>query len=305
MPRAVKTLLFSACVLCVRRAGGGATLHPGIGRQPFLGLRHRRRRAAGWRCSTSVSSASGSIISSSTRASRARPPPAARARLPRALEQHKPAVVVIELGGNDGLRGLPVAEMKRNLAAMIQQSAGRPARACCWSACGSLPTTARTTRRTSMPCSTSWRSSTSTALVPFLMEDFADKPDFFLPDRIHPDRGGAAADARAGLEGAAAAAQVTVSFAGPARQPADHLRFGESALLELLEHSPRTACGAHATSSPPLVCGSLISLRFQSSAPLSSTSCAVTFPVPVGGAGGDALLRPVEGLGDDGQIAER
>ena len=44
------------------------------------------------------------------------------ARLPRALEQHKPAVVVLELGGNDGLRGLPVAEMKRNLSAMIEQS---------------------------------------------------------------------------------------------------------------------------------------------------------------------------------------
>jgi acyl-CoA thioesterase I len=41
------------------------------------------------------------------------------ARLPRALEQHKPAVLILELGANDGLRGLPVAAMEKNLSAMI------------------------------------------------------------------------------------------------------------------------------------------------------------------------------------------
>ena len=44
-----------------------------------------------------------------------------RARLPRALEQHRPDVVVLELGGNDGLRGLPVATAEANLADMIRQ----------------------------------------------------------------------------------------------------------------------------------------------------------------------------------------
>ena len=42
-----------------------------------------------------------------------------RVRLPKALAQHRPALVVIELGGNDGLRGLPLTEMKKNLAAMV------------------------------------------------------------------------------------------------------------------------------------------------------------------------------------------
>ena len=42
-----------------------------------------------------------------------------RARLPRALEQHRPAVVIIELGGNDGLRGLPLSQPRENLAAMV------------------------------------------------------------------------------------------------------------------------------------------------------------------------------------------
>ena len=45
-----------------------------------------------------------------------------RARLPRALEQHHPAVVLLELGANDGLRGLPLSEARANLKAMIAAS---------------------------------------------------------------------------------------------------------------------------------------------------------------------------------------
>lgn len=40
-------------------------------------------------------------------------------RLPQALHTHQPEVVVIELGGNDGLRGLPLALMQKNLGQMI------------------------------------------------------------------------------------------------------------------------------------------------------------------------------------------
>ncbi|WP_435103024.1 arylesterase [Arhodomonas sp. AD133] len=49
-----------------------------------------------------------------------------RARLPAVLEEHEPDVVIIELGGNDGLRGLPLAETRRNLDAMVDaaQTAG-------------------------------------------------------------------------------------------------------------------------------------------------------------------------------------
>lgn len=42
-----------------------------------------------------------------------------RNRLPALLQQHKPALVVIELGGNDGLRGLSLEHMQTNLAAMV------------------------------------------------------------------------------------------------------------------------------------------------------------------------------------------
>lgn len=46
----------------------------------------------------------------------------ARARLPRALEVHKPAIVVIELGGNDGLRGLPLKQVRDNFTFLIERS---------------------------------------------------------------------------------------------------------------------------------------------------------------------------------------
>jgi len=44
------------------------------------------------------------------------------ARLPALLREHEPDIVIIELGGNDGLRGQPPAQLKRNLAAMAEQA---------------------------------------------------------------------------------------------------------------------------------------------------------------------------------------
>lgn len=44
------------------------------------------------------------------------------ARLPALLGEHKPKVVIIELGGNDGLRGQPPAQLQQNLASMVEQS---------------------------------------------------------------------------------------------------------------------------------------------------------------------------------------
>ncbi|MBT8048571.1 MAG: arylesterase [Xanthomonadales bacterium] len=44
------------------------------------------------------------------------------ARLPRLLEKYRPDIVILELGGNDGLRGLPVEVTRENLASMIEQS---------------------------------------------------------------------------------------------------------------------------------------------------------------------------------------
>jgi acyl-CoA thioesterase-1 len=50
----------------------------------------------------------------------------ALARLPRALEIQRPAIVIVELGGNDGLRGLPIADVRRNFESILRlaQQAG-------------------------------------------------------------------------------------------------------------------------------------------------------------------------------------
>lgn len=50
------------------------------------------------------------------------------ARLPRALSLHHPQVVVLELGGNDGLRALPIAQMRANLAKMVDLSSAAGSR---------------------------------------------------------------------------------------------------------------------------------------------------------------------------------
>lgn len=46
----------------------------------------------------------------------------ALARLPALLQQHQPAVVLIEIGGNDGLRGFPVPRLRQNLEQLIKLS---------------------------------------------------------------------------------------------------------------------------------------------------------------------------------------
>ncbi len=52
-----------------------------------------------------------------------------RVRLPAALERHEPAIVIIELGVNDGMRGLPLETMQTNLTAMVEQAQAAGARA--------------------------------------------------------------------------------------------------------------------------------------------------------------------------------
>jgi acyl-CoA thioesterase-1 len=50
------------------------------------------------------------------------------ARLPQLLKEHRPDIVIIELGGNDGLRGLPLDQMRRNLSAMAAKAKAAGAR---------------------------------------------------------------------------------------------------------------------------------------------------------------------------------
>ena len=107
-----------------------------------------------------------------------------RSRLTAALRQHKPALVVIVLGANDGLRGLPLAQMRDNLAAMLDAARGAGARTLLIGMrlppnygpyasefAGSFAETARRKK---------------SALLDFLLAPVAANPVYFLPDNLHP-----------------------------------------------------------------------------------------------------------------------
>ena len=106
-------------------------------------------------------------------------------RLPLLLQQHHPAIVIIELGANDGLRGLPASEMEANLRAMI--TAARKAGASVMLIGMQIPPNygrhyANAFTNTFGKLAKETRSS----LVPFLLEGFADNPALFQPDGLHP-----------------------------------------------------------------------------------------------------------------------
>jgi acyl-CoA thioesterase-1 len=107
------------------------------------------------------------------------------ARLDAVLEKQKPRVVILELGANDGLRGLPVAEMRKNLAAMIERAQKAGARVVLVGM--RLPPNYGPDYTQAFEAAYGELARRyKTALVPFLFEGFAQKPDFFQPDRIHP-----------------------------------------------------------------------------------------------------------------------
>ena len=108
-----------------------------------------------------------------------------RSRLPAALEQHEPDIVILELGANDGLRGLPPKLLAENLDAMI--SAARSAGAQVLLVGMQMPPNYGPvyTRRFAQTFTTVAEAQ-KVPLVPFLLEGFADQPELFLNDGIHP-----------------------------------------------------------------------------------------------------------------------
>ncbi len=107
------------------------------------------------------------------------------ARIANVLARHKPAVVIVELGANDGLRGLPVAAMKKNLAAIIQQSQKAGARVLLVGM-RLPPNYGEDYTKAFEHAFSELANSHRAALLPFLLEGFADKAELFQADRIHP-----------------------------------------------------------------------------------------------------------------------
>lgn len=108
-----------------------------------------------------------------------------RSRLPAALQQHRPKVVVIELGANDGLRGLPIAAMRDNLEAMIKTSQQAGARVLLIGM-RIPPNYGRDYTEKFAATFSELAQAHKTALVPFLFEGFALRTDAFQADRLHP-----------------------------------------------------------------------------------------------------------------------
>jgi len=108
-----------------------------------------------------------------------------RSRLAAALQAHKPSLVVIELGANDGLRGLPVAAMSANLQAMIDASREAGARVLLVGMRMPPNYGPDYTARFETAFQELARAN-KLRLVPFMMEGFADKRAYFQQDGIHP-----------------------------------------------------------------------------------------------------------------------
>jgi acyl-CoA thioesterase-1 len=112
-----------------------------------------------------------------------------RSRLPALLEQHRPRIVVIELGGNDALRGLPLSQTEDNLRNMAR--AGRQIGARVILLGMQMPPNygARYAADFAALYPKVARE-TGSALVPFFLKDIADRADpteLFQADRIHPN----------------------------------------------------------------------------------------------------------------------
>jgi acyl-CoA thioesterase-1 len=106
-------------------------------------------------------------------------------RLPEDLKRHKPDIVVIALGANDALRGQPVAGIRDNLERMIRMS--RDARAVPVLVGLMIPPNYgidyAAQFRDAYPELAAKR---KVALVPFLLEGIAEKPELFQADQLHP-----------------------------------------------------------------------------------------------------------------------
>ena len=111
------------------------------------------------------------------------------ARLPRALATHRPKIVMIELGANDGLRGLPLAVTRSNLEAMVARSLN--------ARCVVILLGIRMPPNYGERYATGFAAMFSelahrhrVALLPFLLEGVAAQPTLMQPDGLHPNEHG-------------------------------------------------------------------------------------------------------------------
>ncbi|HPR08128.1 MAG TPA: arylesterase [Denitromonas sp.] len=108
-----------------------------------------------------------------------------RARLPQAIAAHAPDVVVIELGANDGLRGLPVTLMRENLLAMVDAAEAAGAKVVLVGM-RLPPNYGPVYTRLFQNTFADVAKMRELAFVPFLLDGFAEERALFQPDGMHP-----------------------------------------------------------------------------------------------------------------------
>ena len=99
--------------------------------------------------------------------------------------QHEPEIVIIELGANDGLRGLPISEMRKNLGLIIEVCQKKGAKV--------LLAGMEITPNLGAEYSQDFRESFTllaqqykVPLIPFFLENVAARPELTQPDGVHP-----------------------------------------------------------------------------------------------------------------------
>ena len=106
-------------------------------------------------------------------------------RIAEDLRRHKPAIVVIELGGNDALRGLPLAGIRNNLeqiVRLVKQARAEPVLV------GMMipPNYGIEYAAQFRDMYGAIAAKSKVPLVPFLLEGVADRPELFQADQLHP-----------------------------------------------------------------------------------------------------------------------
>lgn len=110
----------------------------------------------------------------------------ALARLPKLLQIHKPEIVVIELGGNDGLRGQPPQVIQKNLAQLVQQSQKSKATVLLFGM--KIPPNYGTAYSTAFENNyKSISQQYKVKLLPFFMQGVAGNKSLMQKDQIHPN----------------------------------------------------------------------------------------------------------------------
>ena len=186
--RAVSLLIACAAVAGAARAAGsgpivvlGDSLSSGYGlgrdEQSWVAMLRQRLRGEGYGYEVVNASISGDTTSGGL------------ARLPALLEAHRPSIVILELGGNDGLRGQPVASLRGNLLRMIElvlASGATPVLAGMRIPPNYGPAYAGEFARAYPELAAQF----DIPLVGFLLEDVVLNPELMQPDGVHPNASG-------------------------------------------------------------------------------------------------------------------